>query len=228
MNILLIIPAYNEEENIVRVISELEKNYPSYDYIIINDGSRDNTERICKENNYYCINVPVNVGLMAGFRIGMKYAKRYGYDMVVQLDGDGQHNPEYIDAMAQEINECNADIVIGSRFLRGKDNRSLRMLGSKILKGLIYFTTQKSVSDPTSGMRAYNKKCIDYFAENSNCGPEPDSLVHFLKMGYKVKEVPVEMKERMGGESYLNWSRSVEYMFTMCTSILMVESFWRK
>lgn len=226
MKILIIIPAYNEEGNIERVVNNLIENYPQFDYVVVNDGSKDSTAAICERNHYNLLNQPVNLGLAGAFQTGMKYAYKMGYDAAIQFDGDGQHRPEFIQAMAEEISK-GADIVIGSRFVTENKPSSLRMLGSNIIENMIKITTRKTVKDPTSGMRMFNKKMIQILAQNLNMGPEPDTVAYLMKCGATVKEIQVKMDERIAGESYLNLSRSVQYMLTMSVSILLV-SFFRK
>lgn len=223
--ILLIIPAYNEAESIQRVIEELKKKCSKYDYLIINDGSADNTEEICREKGYQHISLPVNVGLSGVFRIGMKYADKYGYDMAIQYDGDGQHDPIYIEKMIELMNRNDADIVIGSRFLEEKGKPSLRNFGSHIIRGLIKITTGTKITDPTSGMRLYNKRMIKLFSRNINMPPEPDTIAYLIKCGYKVEEIQVTMRERQAGMSYLNIGNSIRYMLNMCLSIVFIQCF---
>jgi Glycosyltransferases involved in cell wall biogenesis len=227
MKVLIIIPAYNEEGNIERVVKNLIDNYPQFDYVVVNDGSHDRTAEICYQNNFNLLDQPQNLGLAGAFQTGMKYALAKGYDAAIQYDGDGQHRPEFISAMADEIAK-GADIVIGSRFVTEKKPSTLRMTGSNILQGLIKLTTGRTVHDPTSGMRMYSKNIIRILAENINMGPEPDTLAYFIRCGAKVAETQVKMDERISGESYLNLSRSVSYMLTMSVSILLVGCFRKK
>jgi glycosyltransferase involved in cell wall biosynthesis len=227
MNCLVIIPAYNEEENIVRVIDNLKNNYPMYDYVVVNDGSSDNTAEICRKNGYELIDLPVNLGLAGAFQTGLKYAYRKGYDYAIQFDGDGQHRPEFIAPMLDKIQE-GYDIVIGSRFVTEKKPNSLRMLGSNLISIATRLTTGRKVKDPTSGMRMFNKKMIAEFALNLNYGPEPDTISYLLKQGATIAEVQVEMDERIAGESYLNLSRSVMYMLRMLLSILFIQNFRKR
>ncbi len=221
MKILIIIPAYNEEDNIVRVTDHLINNYPQYDYVIINDGSKDRTSEICREHGYRMIEHPVNLGLAAAVRTGMKYALANGYDAAMQYDGDGQHRPEYIAAMAEKI-EQGYDIAIGSRFVTEKKDGSLRMLGSRMIERFVRLTTGKTIHDPTSGMRMYNKDIIRVLANNAALTPEPDTVAYLIRCGAKVSEVQVTMDERIAGESYLTLRRSIQYMATVCTGILFV------
>lgn len=222
MKTLIIIPAYNEEENLERVISNLEKNYPQYDYLIVNDGSKDNTEKICKKHSYNYVSHPVNLGLAGAFQTGMKYAQMYDYDCAIQFDGDGQHNAEYIEVMEDELKK-GYDIVIGSRFVSEKKPRSLRMVGNNMIQCAIKVTTGKNITDPTSGMRLYNRKMIDCFTQTLDLGPEPDTMALLIRRGAKIVEVQVKMNERIAGESYLNFSRSVLYMLRMFISILILQ-----
>lgn len=227
MKCLVIIPAYNEEENIVRVIDNLKNNYPMYDYVIINDGSTDDTARLCRKHGYELIDLPVNLGLAGAFQTGLKYAYRRGYDYAIQFDADGQHRPEYIGPMLEKIQE-GYDIVIGSRFVTEKKPKSLRMLGSNLISLATRMTTGRKVKDPTSGMRMFNKKMIAEFALNLNYGPEPDTISYLLKQGATIAEVQVEMDERIAGESYLNLSRSIMYMLRMLLSILFIQNFRKR
>ena len=161
MKILIMIPAYNEAENIKRVVDNLIENYPEYDYVVINDGSTDDTRKICARNHYNLLDLPVNTGLSGAIKSGMRYANYYGYDRVVQIDGDGQHDPKYIKAMAEEMDRSGADIVIGSRFKTKRKPLTGRMIGSQILTTAIWITTKgKYIGDVTSGMRLFNKKMI--------------------------------------------------------------------
>ena len=224
MKCLVIVPAYNEEESIVRVIENLKKHYAAYDYVVINDGSSDNTAELCRKMGYELIDLPVNLGLAGAFQTGLKYAYRKGYDYAIQFDADGQHRPEFIEAMLDKIQE-GYDIVIGSRFVTEKKPHSMRMLGSNLISLATRITTGRKVKDPTSGMRMFNKKMIAEFALNLNYGPEPDTISYLLKQGATIAEVQVEMDERAAGESYLNLSRSVMYMLRMLMSILFIQNF---
>ena len=227
MKCLVIIPAYNEEENIVRVVENLKNNYPMYDYIVINDGSSDSTAKICRKNGYELVDLPVNLGLAGAFQTGLKYAYRNGYDYAIQFDADGQHRPEFIGPMLDKIQE-GYDIVIRSRFVTEKKPHSLRMLGSNLISMAMKLTTGRRVKDPTSGMRMFNKKMIAEFALNMNYGPEPDTVSYLLKQGATIAEVQVEMDERIAGESYLNLTKSMMYMLRMLLSILLIQNFRKR
>ena len=224
MKVLLIVPAYNEEENIVRVCNNLRENFSQYDFVVINDGSSDNTLKLCEDNHFPVISLPVNLGLAGGFQTGMKYAYRTGYDYAMQMDADGQHLPEYVKTLIKEI-ENGSDIVIGSRFVTKKKPFTMRMLGSFMISTVIKLTTGRKIKDPTSGMRAFSKTVLKECAEKVNYGPEPDTMAYFIKQGKKVEEGQVEMTERVAGESYLNFSRSIMYMLRMMISLIFIQSF---
>lgn len=224
-SLLAIIPAYNEEDCLKATVEELKLSAPSVDFVVVNDGSKDHTREICLENGYPLIDLPVNGGLTVGFQAGMKYAARHGYGRAIQFDADGQHDPSFIEPMACCMDDTDADIVVGSRFLIKRKERSARMFGSKIITVLIKLTTGKRVSDPTSGMRMYNRAMIDRFASDNSLNPEPETLCQLIRKGAKVEEVQVQMRERQAGESYLNLAKSVAYMVRVCTSMLFVQWF---
>lgn len=224
MKTLIIIPAYNEEGCIEAVVKNLIDNYPQYDYVIVNDGSKDNTSKICHENGFNIVDLPVNLGLAGAFQTGMKYAYKNGYDYAVQFDADGQHRPEYIQPMIDKASE-GFDIVIASRFVTEKKPHSARMLGSNLIAGAIRLTTRAKIKDPTSGMRLFNKKLIRECALNDDYGPEPDTVSFMIRQGAKVAEVQATMDERTTGESYLNITASMKYMLRMMLSILFIQAF---
>lgn len=228
MKLLLIIPAYNEEENIERVVGNLIENYPQYDYLVVNDGSTDNTAAVCEKNGFNYLPLPENVGLAGAFKAGMKYAKKYGYDYAVQFDGDGQHNAAFVAAMLEKMQSENLDIVIGSRFVTEKKPLSARMLGNNVIEAAVLITTGKKINDTTSGMRLYNRRMIEVLSKHYDLGPEPDTVAYLIRCGAKIGEVQVEMSERIAGTSYLNITRSLEYMFRMGMSIVFIQWFRKK
>lgn len=226
MKVLIIIPAYNEAQNIEKTVKDVTEN-TDYDYVVINDCSKDNTKEVCEKNNFNMISLPINYGLTSGIQVGMKYAYKKGYDIAIQFDGDGQHQAKYLKDLVKKIEE-GSNIAIGSRFVTQKKPFSMRMFGSNLITGAIKITTGKTIKDPTSGMRAYDKKTIKEFVTNSSLTPEPDTLVYMLKRKMKIEEVQVEMKDREFGESYLKPLKSIEYMINMFFSILFIRSITRK
>ena len=222
--VLLIIPAYNEEENIERVVGMLESDYPQYDYVVVNDGSKDDTASICRRRGFRFLDLPVNLGLAGAFQAGLKYADKHGYDCAIQFDADGQHRPEYIAPMVAAL--ADNDIVIGSRFVDEPKPKSMRMFGKNLIEAMIKVTTGKKINDPTSGMRAYNRRMIKELAYGPNLGPEPDTLAYLIrKKDARVAEVQVSMDERIAGESYLNFRTSTSYMTRMALSVLLIQFF---
>lgn len=224
MKVLLIIPAYNEEESIADLLIELQ-NYPQYDYIVINDCSKDNTEQVVRKYTDNIINLPINLGLSGAVQTGMVYAKRHGYDVCVQIDGDGQHVPSEIWKLVREI-ENGADIAMGSRFLEKTDSMYeqsfLRDLGAKYIAFLILVFSKLKLTDPTSGMRAFNREIFVQMANAVNERPEPDTILYFARCHYKIKEVQVTMRERVAGESYLTTRKAIKYMFNNSLSFFYV------
>ena len=228
MKVLIIVPAYNEALNIEKTINDLNNNAKEYDYVIINDCSKDNTKEVCGKNGFNMISLPINYGLTSGIQIGMKYALENGYDIAIQFDGDGQHQAKYLKQLVKEIEENNYDIAIGSRFVTQKKPKSIRMLGSNMIQLAMKLVTGKKITDPTSGMRAFNKKAMQEFVGNPSLTPEPDTIVYMMKKKMKVKEIQVEMSEREFGESYLNAFKSIEYMLSVMFSILFIRAFTKK
>lgn len=228
MKTLIIIPAYNEELNIEKTVNKIKKynncSKNTIDYIIINDGSTDNTKEICDKNKFNVINLIHNLGIGGAVQAGYKYALENNYDIAIQFDGDGQHDEKYIDSLIKEI-ENGADFVIGSRFIENLSqfkSSSTRRIGIKILSILIKICTGKKIYDPTSGFRASNKKVIKIFSDNYPSEyPEPESTTLLINRGYNVKEIPVEMHEREFGESSIKPLKSIYYMFSVCLSIVV-------
>lgn len=226
MKVLIIIPAYNEELNIVKTVEDV-KNNTDYDYVIINDGSKDNTKKVCEEHEFNIISLPINYGLTSAIQLGMKYALKNNYDIAIQFDGDGQHQAKELGKLVKEIENGN-DIAIGSRFVTEAKAKTMRMLGSNLITAIIKVTTGKTIKDPTSGMRAYNRNTIKELVDNSGLSPEPDTIVYMLKKNRKIKEVQVQMKEREFGESYLKPIKAMKYMINMFCSIIFIRSFTKK
>ena len=228
MKVLIIVPAYNEDESLQRVVKHLIDTCPKYDYVIVDDGSSDRTKEICEQNGFNAIHLPVNQGLTGAIQTGMQYALENGYDMALQFDADGQHLPEYIESMVQCMEETDCDIVIASRFYNTRMPLRMRTVGGKIISGAIKWTTGKYLTDPTSGMRLYKKNIIRMFADNSNLSPEPDTMAYLVRMGADVQEVQVRMEDRSAGKSYLTPVNAAKYMVRILSSILFFQWRWDK
>lgn len=222
MRVLVIIPAYNEADAIVNTVRSVEN--AGYDYVVVNDGSKDNTLALCRENGINVLDLPQNLGIGGAVQAGHKFAQRYGYDIDIQFDGDGQHDAKYLDALASEV--CaGKDLVIGSRYLNPTDgfqSTFMRRLGKTLLSNVIHMVSGKTITDPTSGFRACGKRSIDLFcAEYPTDYPEPESIVNALNCGLSVGEVPVIMRERQGGESSIGVFSSGYYMIKVTLAILI-------
>lgn len=223
MKTLLIIPAYNESGNIEKVIDNIQDNFPQYDYVIINDCSTDNTEEICSRRKYNYVTLPHNLGIGGGVQTGYKYALRNNYDYAVQMDGDGQHNPEFLKDLLAPLKDGTADIAIGSRFItkEGFQSSGARRMGIKLLSFLIKLCSGTKINDVTSGFRAVNKKFIEFYSkEYSDDYPEPEAIVSASINGGRIVEVPVIMNEREHGKSSISSLKSVTYMIKVSIAIL--------
>ena len=218
-DIILIIPAFNEAENIERVVDDITGNHKDLDYVIINDGSTDDTSEICHRRGYHIIDHPENLGLAGAFHTGMKYAYDHEYECAVQFDGDGQHRAEFVMPMYEKLKE-GCDIVIASRFIAQKKPFSLRMLGSNMIELAIYIKTGVDIKDPTSGMRMYGRRLLEEFSRDASYVPEPSTIALLIKRGARVAEVPAVMDERQGGESYLTATAAVRYMYKVMKGII--------
>ncbi len=224
MKVLVIIPAYNEEESIQGVVDNLVEHYPQYDYVVVNDGSKDNTLKILAEQKYSYLNLPSNLGIGGAMQTGYRYARDNGYDITVQMDGDGQHDPDYIEHIIAPIMQGEADMVVGSRYINkeGFQSTGLRRLGIKIISTTIKILCGQRIFDVTSGFRACNRKMTEFFAEHyAEDYPEPEAIVATIKHGGKVCEVPVLMRERQGGVSSISGFKAINYMCKVELALLI-------
>ena len=224
MKKIVIIPAYNEISNIRTTVQDILDHAPGFDYVIINDCSQDGTMRFCTEQGMNIINLPVNLGIGGAVQTGDLYAWRNGYDVAVQFDGDGQHDASYLGEMADFLQAQQADMVIGSRYIRreGFQSSGIRQFGIRYFSALIKLLTGKRVTDPTSGMRMVNRDVMKIYSEDYPVDyPEPESVVTILRMGKKVSEIPVIMRERQGGVSSISPRKAVYYMIKVTLAILM-------
>ena len=224
MKKIIIIPAYNESENIEKTVQAIEKEAPDFEYVIINDCSQDETKRICEKNHYNVVNLPINLGIGGAVQTGYRYGYEEGYDLAVQVDGDGQHDPGFLKSMAEYLTEQNLDMVIGSRFIRkeGFQSSGVRRIGIKYFTVLIQMLTGQKITDPTSGLRMINRDVMKIFAyDYPKDYPEPESVVAILRRKKKVAELPVIMKAREGGVSSISPKKSVYYMIKVTLAILI-------
>lgn len=222
MKVLVIIPAYNEEKSIENVVREVKMQ--NVDYLVINDCSKDKTLSILKEKELNHLDLRINLGIGGGVQAGYKYAYENNYDVAIQLDGDGQHDPIYIKNMVEPIANGRANMVIGSRFIKkeGFQSSFFRRLGINWLSGLIKLLTGKKIYDVTSGYRAVDRKLIEVFKNDyAQDYPEPEAIIKALKVGGVIEEMPMEMKERQGGESSIRAFKSVYYMLKVTIALII-------
>ena len=224
MKKLVIIPAFNEEGNLEKTIKDIQTNAPDFDYVIINDCSTDGTLAMCRRHGFSYLNLPVNLGIGGAVQTGYRYAYYHGYDVAVQFDGDGQHSADYLEAMIAAMENTEADMVIGSRFIdrEGFQSSKLRRMGIRYFTLLIKVLTGKTITDPTSGMRLINRKLLEKFTEDyPRDYPEPESVMTVLAEHYRVTEIPVAMNEREEGVSSISLGKSVYYMIKVSCAILI-------
>lgn len=224
MKAMVAIPAYNEGKNIFSVVEAVKFHHPEVDVVVINDGSRDNTGREAQRAGAFVINLPQNLGIGGAVQTGYIYAKKKGYDAVIQIDGDGQHNPKDLSKMLEAIEKDKVDMVIGSRFVEKTDYKSssMRKLGINFFSRFVSFVCKEDFSDTTSGYRAVNKKVIELFARYyPRDYPEVETIVYASKRGVRIKEISVDMNERQGGKSSITPIRSIYYMIKVTCAILL-------
>lgn len=224
MKKLVIIPAYNEEKSILSTVQDVLDHAPGFDYVVVNDCSRDHTRQVCREHHLNLLDLPINLGIGGAIQTGYRYALEHGYDMAVQFDGDGQHDARYLQPMADKLEAEGLDMVIGSRFIENKGFQStgLRRFGIQFFKWLIKLLFGATITDATSGMRLCSRRVLEQFSEDyPQDYPEPETVARLLRRGFRVQEVPVVMRERQAGESSINPAKSIYYMIKVSTAILI-------
>jgi glycosyltransferase involved in cell wall biosynthesis len=225
-DILVVIPAYNEEGRIEDVVKGVRLNLPGARILVINDGSEDETARVSREANAFVINHPFNLGVGTALQTGYKYAVQNGYQYVIQLDGDGQHPPAFLPVFVAKLKETSADLIIGSRFLRGR-NRTvpfIRGVGNAFFGRLVSLLIREKLTDPTSGYRALKltalQFCIqDFYAFDY---PDADFLLTLHRSGYTMIEIPIEVVPRRGGNSQHHGLKPIYYTIKMFLSIFII------
>ncbi len=224
-NVLVIIPAYNEEGSIEKVIEEVRNHLPQVDILVVNDGSTDLTSERAKEKGAVVLELPFNLGIGGAMQAGYKYANEKGYDIAIQVDGDGQHDPKEIPKLLRTLEEKQWDMAIGSRFIADSaeyKESTMRRVGISVLSKVISVILRQKITDPTSGFRAANRKAIKLFASDyPQDYPEPEALVLINRCGLKMGEVPVSMNQRYSGESSITKIRSVYYMVKVLLAIFV-------
>jgi glycosyltransferase involved in cell wall biosynthesis len=222
--LLVIIPAYNEEGAVGKVIEEVHTHVPQLEVLVVNDGSIDLTSKIAKSAGAIVLDLPFNLGIGGAMQAGYKYAYEKGYDIAIQVDADGQHDPKEIPKLLHALAEKKADMVVGSRFLGHSEFKSslMRRIGIFIFSRVISMIAGQKITDPTSGFRAANRKAIQLFAlDYPQDYPEPEVVILLHQCRLKMAEVPVGMSERYSGESSITKIRSVYYMVKVLLAILV-------
>ena len=220
MKILIIVPAYNEEASLPGVIHDLRDHIPAADVLVVNDGSRDATELVARNLGIPVLDLPFNLGIGGAVQAGYLYAERNAYDIAVQFDGDGQHLASEIKKLIEPLEAKQSDLAVGSRFLAsgGYKTPVFRKMGIGIFSFVLSRILEIKVTDSTSGFRAANRRVIEFFAHTyPDDYPEVEALVLLHKVGLRITEVPVTMRERTGGKSSITPLRSLYYM----TKVLM-------
>lgn len=225
--VIFVIPAYNEEENIKKVLDEIKKDAPFADIIVVNDGSKDNTSKIVRKNGVKCIDMIYNVGYAMAVQTGIKYAYQNNYDYVIQFDADGQHIASEALKLLEETKHGNYDIVIGSRYLEdtGYPCPTLRRIGTKIFEKLIKLFCHTKIADPLSGFQCLNKEVIKLYSKKGEYPEYPDAnlIIEMLYKGYRIKEIPVKMRLREAGESmHGGIIKPIKYMINMFYTIIFI------
>jgi len=225
--LLIIIPAYNEQDNIRSTVKEIEKVGLKGTIIIIDDGSNDDTLRQSLKTGAEVINLPFNLGIGGAVQTGFQYADFHQFDLAVQIDADGQHDPAYVLKLIEPVINDDVDMSIGSRFIPpylGYQSSLVRRIGIQFFARLISLITAYNVTDPTSGFRAFNKKMIKIFANDYPYDfPEPESIVVAGQFQARIKEVPVQMRKRQSGHSSIRYLKTLYYMAKVTFAILLLK-----
>lgn len=226
----MIIPCYNEAENIARVVKNLQASVAGQalpgqvDSLVVNDCSTDGSAAICAREGFSYISLPVNLGIGGGVQSGYLYAAQNGYDIAVQMDGDGQHDPAYLASVVGPVARGEVDMCVGSRFItkEGFQTSAMRRAGIRLLSGLIRLLCGVRVLDVTSGFRATGRRLTEFFAHHyAQDYPEPEAIISAVLNGFRVGEAPVVMAERMGGTSSISPLRSVYYMVKVSIALVV-------
>ena len=225
MRILVVVPAYNEAENLPGVLHALRVHAPACDVCVVDDGSTDETAARVRSLGVRVLRSPLNLGIGGAMQTGYLWARERGYDAAVQIDGDGQHDPADLAGVLGPIERGEADLVVGSRFLGGEGFRStaLRRAGIHYLSGLLRLRCGARVSDPTSGFRAAGRRALELFAaQYPSDYPEPESIALAVRAGLVIREVPVRMRARQHGRSSIDAWRTIYYLVKVSLALLIL------
>jgi glycosyltransferase involved in cell wall biosynthesis len=222
--VLVIIPAFNEEGSVGKVVEEVKTHLPQIDALVVNDGSTDLTSEIAKAKGAIVLDLPFNLGIGGAMQAGYKYAYEKDYDIAIQVDGDGQHDPTEIPKLLRALEEAKVDVVMGSRFIGDSDYKAsmMRRMGILVLSKAVSMIVGEKLTDPTSGFRAANRRAIQLFSVNyPQDYPEPEAMVLLHQCRLKMKEIPVKINQRYSGESSITKLRSIYYMVKVLLAIFV-------
>jgi len=224
--ILVLIPAYDEEKRVKNVIKGVRQYLPGAKILVVDDGSRDGTAGVSKEAGAFVIRHPFNLGVGTALQTGYKYAVHNGYQYVIQLDGDGQHPPTFLPAFVEKLKDTAADLIIGSRFLEGRNSNVpfIRDIGNAIFGKLVSFLIHEKLTDPTSGYRALKSTALQFCIQDNYAFdyPDADFLLTLHRSGYRMAEIPIKVLPRIGGQSQHNGLKPVYYTIKMFLSIFII------
>lgn len=221
--ILVVIPALNEEKQVATVIQQVKREVPEASIVVVNDGSSDQTEQKALTAGAKVLSHPFNMGYGVALQTGYKYALKYGFDYILQMDGDGQHDPQFLQTLLREVEEGRADVVIGSRFLREGEYRVpwLRRMGMRLFGFIASRLSGQRITDPTSGYQALNRRAVEFCASDAFPGdyPDADVLVMLHRAGFRTREVPVGMHPNLQRRSMHSGLKPFYYVYKMLLSI---------
>ncbi len=225
MRALAIVPAWNEERDLPGVIADLRRAVPSWDICVVDDGSTDATAAVAREAGALVLSLPINLGIGGAVQTGYLWARKHGYEVAAQIDGDGQHDPQYLTAALRTIVAGTADLVVGSRYLGagGFQSTAVRRMGTRYLSWFLRLRCGARVTDPTSGFRVAGRRAIELFAGNYPSDyPEPEAIALAVRRGLRVQEMPVVMRERQHGTSSIGPARTLYYLVKVSLALLLL------
>ena len=220
---IVIIPAFNEEKNLPNVLSELKEYDPSLSIVVVDDGSTDRTAQVARKLHVNVLELPFNLGIGGAVQTGLKYACKNGFEIAIQVDADGQHIASEIEKLLGALQE-GYDVVIGSRFIEESNYHSslMRNVGIKIIALVNSFILGKKITDNTSGFRAFNRRAISFLSRHYPVDyPEPETIIILGRSGFRMKEVPVKMRQRLSGESSIGTIASIYFMIKVLLAIFI-------
>lgn len=226
MKVLVTIPAHNEEENLPALLKELQAYRDRYDVLVVDDASVDQTARVAREHDVPVIQLRSNLGIGGAMQAGFRYAVEHRYDIVIQIDADGQHEPAWLDDLSAPILNGQANCVIGSRYMKGQEDTDYRTpfsrrVGMWFSTLILFLATRRMVRDTTSGFRALDRAALTYFAHSYPVDhPEAEALLMLHQEGFKIVEVPIKMRARQAGTSLFTWIKAARYPFRVLVGFM--------